>query len=115
IEYLNAKFAKRPEIAAANAKAIKTGYAFGETSESLSVQYEVKPAKLEPGLYRQITANTALPWGLLAASKVSGLPLFLGAYPITPASSILEEPARQQAFGFLTFLAEDDIAAVRAA
>jgi 2-oxoglutarate ferredoxin oxidoreductase subunit alpha len=79
------------------------------------VQYEVKPAKLPPGLYRQITGNTALSYGLIAASKLSGLNLFLGAYPITPASSILEELARHKAFGVRTFQAEDEIAAAGAA
>jgi 2-oxoglutarate/2-oxoacid ferredoxin oxidoreductase subunit alpha len=115
IGFLQRKFAKRPEIAAANVKAFNTGYAFGETSESFAVQYEVKPAPLPPGLYRQITGNTALSWGLLAASRLSQLPLFLGAYPITPASSILEELARHKAFGVRTFQAEDEIAAVGAA
>src|SRR3954469_22961073 len=114
-EYIEKKFAKRPEIAAANLKAFNTGYAFGETSEGFAVQYEVKAAPLEPGLYRQITGNVALSWGLLAASKLSQLPLFLGAYPITPASSILEELARHKAFGVRTFQAEDEIAAVGAA
>jgi 2-oxoglutarate ferredoxin oxidoreductase subunit alpha len=113
--FLEKKFAKRPEIAAANVKAFNTGYAFGETSEAFAVQYEVKPAKLEPGLYRQITGNTALSYGLIAASKLSGLELFLGAYPITPASSILEELARHKALGVRTFQAEDEIAAVGAA
>ena len=115
IDYLRKKFAKRPEIAEANVKAIQTGYAFGETSEGFSVQYEVRPAELKPGLYRQITGNMALSWGLLAASKQSGLPLFLGAYPITPASSILEELAKHKAFGVRTFQAEDEIAAAGAA
>jgi 2-oxoglutarate ferredoxin oxidoreductase subunit alpha len=115
IQYLQTKFAKRPEIAAANIKAFNTGYAFGETSEAFAVQYEVKPAQLPPGLYRQITGNTALSWGLIAASKLSGLDLFLGAYPITPASSILEELAKHKAFGVRTFQAEDEIAAVGAA
>jgi 2-oxoglutarate ferredoxin oxidoreductase subunit alpha len=114
-DFLQRKFAKRPEIAAANLKAFNTGYAFGETSEAFAVQYEVKPAKLEPGLYRQITGNTALSYGLIAASKLSGLELFLGAYPITPASSILEELARHKALGVRTFQAEDEIAAVGAA
>jgi 2-oxoglutarate ferredoxin oxidoreductase subunit alpha len=113
--YIEKKFAKRPEIAAANLKAFNTGYAFGETSEAFAVQYEVKPAKLPPGRYRQITGNVALSWGLLAASKLSKLPLFLGAYPITPASSILEELAKHKAFGVRTFQAEDEIAAVGAA
>jgi len=115
LEFLRTKFAKRPEIAEANVKAFNTGYAFGETSEGFAVQYEVKPAKLAPGRYRQITGNTALSYGLIAASKLSGLPLFLGAYPITPASSILEELAKQKAFGVRTFQAEDEIAAVGAA
>ncbi|HEY2327167.1 MAG TPA: 2-oxoacid:acceptor oxidoreductase subunit alpha [Gaiellaceae bacterium] len=115
VDYIEKKFAKRPEIADANLKAFNTGYAFGETSESFAVQYEVKPAKLAPGLYRQVTGNQALSWGLIAASKLSGLDLFLGAYPITPASSILEELAKQKAFGVRTFQAEDEIAAVGAA
>src|SRR5215207_7071585 len=115
IDFLRKKFAKRPEIAEANVKALQTGYAFGETSEGFAVQYEVRPAELKAGLYRQITGNTALSWGLLAASKQSGLPLFLGAYPITPASAILEELARHKAFGVRTFQAEDEIAAVGAA
>ncbi len=113
--FIEQKFAKRPEIAQANLKAFNTGYAFGETSESFAVQYDVKPAKLPPGTYRQVTGNTALSWGLIAASKLSQLPLFLGAYPITPASSILEELARHKSFGVRTFQAEDEIAAVGAA
>jgi 2-oxoglutarate ferredoxin oxidoreductase subunit alpha len=111
IEFLRAKFAKRPEIAEANVKAFTTGYHFGETSEDFAVQYEVKPAQLPPGHYRQITGNTALSYGLMAAARLSGLELFLGAYPITPASSILEELARHKAFGVVTFQAEDEIAA----
>ena len=114
-DYIGKKFAKRPEIAAANLKAFNTGYAFGETSEAFAVQYEVKAAKLPPGRYRQITGNMALSWGLLAASKLSGLDLFLGAYPITPASSVLEELAKHKAFGVRTFQAEDEIAAAGAA
>jgi 2-oxoglutarate ferredoxin oxidoreductase subunit alpha len=115
IDFLQRKFAKRPEIAEANVRAIQAGYAFGETTESFSVQYEVKPAQLEPGTYRNITGNTALAYGLIAASKLSGLPLFLGAYPITPASGILEELARYKHFGVRTFQAEDEIAAAGAA
>jgi 2-oxoglutarate/2-oxoacid ferredoxin oxidoreductase subunit alpha len=115
IEYLRRKFAKRPEIAEANIKAFQTGYAFGETTESFAVQYEVRPAALRPGLYRNITGNQALAYGLIAASAKSGLPLFLGAYPITPASSVLEELARHKNFGVRTFQAEDEIAAVGAA
>ncbi len=115
IDFLQAKFAKRPEIAAANLKAFNTGYAFGETTESFAVQYEVKPAALRPGTYRNITGNQALAYGLIAASAKSGLPLFLGAYPITPASGVLEELARHKNFGVRTFQAEDEIAAVGAA
>jgi 2-oxoglutarate ferredoxin oxidoreductase subunit alpha len=116
IEFLEAKFgAKRPEIAAANVKALHAGYAFGETTESFAVTYEVKPAKLAPGTYRNITGNQALSYGLIAASRLSGLPLFLGAYPITPASAILEELAGYKNFGVRTFQAEDEIAAAGAA
>jgi 2-oxoglutarate/2-oxoacid ferredoxin oxidoreductase subunit alpha len=115
IAFLESKFAKRPEIAAANVKAFQTGYAFGETTEAFAVQYEVRPAALKPGLYRNITGNQALAYGLVAASVKSGLPLFLGAYPITPASSVLEELARHKSFGVRTFQAEDEIAAVGAA
>jgi 2-oxoglutarate/2-oxoacid ferredoxin oxidoreductase subunit alpha len=115
IEFLRAKFKRRPEIADANVKAFNTGYAFGETTESFAVQYEVKPAALKAGVYRNVTGNTALAYGLIAASVKSGLPLFLGAYPITPASSVLEELARHKNFGVRTFQAEDEIAAVGAA
>jgi 2-oxoglutarate ferredoxin oxidoreductase subunit alpha len=116
IQFLEEKFgAKRPEIAAANIKALRAGYAFGETTESFAVTYEVKPAKLAPGTYRNITGNQALSLGLVAASRLSGLPLFLGAYPITPASAILEELAGYKHFGVRTFQAEDEIAAAGAA
>jgi 2-oxoglutarate ferredoxin oxidoreductase subunit alpha len=115
LAFIERKFAKRPEIVEANSRAFKAGYAYGETSEDFIVSYEVKPAPLAPGVYRQITGNTALAYGLIAASVKSGLPLFLGAYPITPASSILEELARHKSFGVRTFQAEDEIAAVGAA
>jgi len=115
LEFIRTKFAKRGEIVDANTAAFKAGYAFGETSEDFAVQYEVRPAKLKPGVYRQITGNQALSIGLIAASVKSGLPLFLGAYPITPASAILEELARHKNFGVRTFQAEDEIAAVGAA
>src|SRR5947208_941125 len=115
IEFLTTKFAKRPEIAEANVKALHAGYAFGETTETFSVTYEVKPAKLAPGTYRNITGNQALSYGLIAASRLSRLPLFLGAYPITPASAILEELAGYKHFGVRTFQAEDEIAAAGAA
>ncbi len=115
VSFLEKKFAKRPELAAANVKAFRAGYAFGETTEEFSVQYEVKPAALPPGTYRNVTGNQALAMGLVAAGQKSGLPLFLGAYPITPASGILEELARYKRFGVRTFQAEDEIAAVGAA
>ncbi|HEV8249460.1 MAG TPA: 2-oxoacid:acceptor oxidoreductase subunit alpha [Gaiellaceae bacterium] len=115
LQFIERKFAKRPEIVQANRAAFNAGYAFGETSEEFAVQYEVKPAQLAPGLYRQITGNQALSLGLVAASRQSGLDLFLGAYPITPASAILEELAGYKHFGVRTFQAEDEIAAVGAA
>src|SRR5205809_4284002 len=115
LEFLDRKFAKAPNIRDANLKAFHAGYAFGETTETFVVSYEVKPATLAPGTYRNITGNQALAYGLIAASKLSGLPLFLGAYPITPASGILEELARHKNFGVRTFQAEDEIAAVGAA
>ena len=113
--FIDAKFGKRPEIAEANARALRAGWNYGETSEDFAVSYEVAPAKLAPGRYRQITGNTALSYGLIAASQLSGLQLFLGAYPITPASSILEELAARKEFGVVTFQAEDEIAAIGAA
>jgi 2-oxoglutarate ferredoxin oxidoreductase subunit alpha len=116
IDFLNDKFgAKRPEIAAANIRALQAGYAFGETTETFSVHYEVKSAEMAPGVYRNITGNQALAYGLVAASELSGLPLFLGAYPITPASAVLEELAGYKNFGVRTFQAEDEIAAAGAA
>jgi 2-oxoglutarate ferredoxin oxidoreductase subunit alpha len=115
LEFIRTKFAKRPEIAEANRRAFNAGYNYGETSEDFLVSYEVRPAALAPGLYRQITGNQALAYGLIAASVKSKLSLFLGAYPITPASSILEELANHKNFGVRTFQAEDEIAAVGAA
>jgi 2-oxoglutarate/2-oxoacid ferredoxin oxidoreductase subunit alpha len=114
VDEIRTKFVKRPEIADANIKAFQAGYAFGETTESFAVQYEVAPAKMAPGVYRNINGNQALALGLVAASAKSGLPLFLGAYPITPASAILEELAGYKQFGVRTFQAEDEIAAVGA-
>jgi len=115
LAFLDKKFAKAPNIRDANVKAFQAGYAFGETTETFAISYEVKPAVLKPGTYRNITGNQAMAYGLIAASKLSGLPLFLGAYPITPASAILEELARHKNFGIRTFQAEDEIAAVGAA
>jgi 2-oxoglutarate ferredoxin oxidoreductase subunit alpha len=115
LDFIEAKFARRPEIVEANTKAFKAGWNYGETSEDFAVSYEIAPAKAAPGTYRQISGNTALSYGLVAASKLSGLPLFLGAYPITPASGILEELAALKEFGVRTFQAEDEIAASGAA
>ncbi len=115
IRFLERKFAARPELAQANIAAFKAGWNFGETTESFAVRYEVKPAKMAPGTYRNITGNVALSYGLLAASVRSGLPLFLGAYPITPASDVLHELSKHKKFGVTTFQAEDEIAAVGAA
>src|SRR5918996_301909 len=115
IAFLERKFASNPPILEANVKAFKTGYAYGETSEDFAVTYEVKPAKLRPGTYRNVTGNQALAMGLIAASVKSKLPLFLGAYPITPASDILQDLARFKSFGVRTFQAEDEIAAARIA
>src|SRR5205085_5289786 len=89
VAFLERKFAKRPEIAEANVRAIRAGWAFGETTEGFAVSYEVKPAKLRPGTYRNITGNQALALGLVAAGIQAKLPVFLGAYPITPASAVL--------------------------
>jgi 2-oxoglutarate ferredoxin oxidoreductase subunit alpha len=115
VAFIERKFASRPAIVEANTKAFNAGYAYGETTEDFAVSYEVKPAKLRPGTYRNVTGNQALALGLVAASVQSRLPLFLGAYPITPASAILEELARYKHFGVRTFQAEDEIAAVGAA
>jgi 2-oxoglutarate/2-oxoacid ferredoxin oxidoreductase subunit alpha len=115
IEFLESKFAARPEIGKANVAAFQAGWNYGETTEAFSVQYEVKPASLKPGTYRNINGNLALAYGLVAASRRSGLPLFLGSYPITPASDILHELAKLKRFGVRTFQAEDEIAGVGAA
>jgi 2-oxoglutarate ferredoxin oxidoreductase subunit alpha len=115
IAFLERKFAARPLIAKANVTAFRAGYNFGETTEAFAVSYEVKPAKLRPGTYRNISGNLALSYGLIAASQLSGLPLFLGAYPITPASDILHELSKHKAFGVRTFQAEDEIAGSGAA
>ena len=115
VAFLEKKFARRPEIAAANVAAFRAGYNYGDTTEAFAVSYEVAPAPLPPGRYRNISGNPALAYGLIAASQRSGLPLFLGAYPITPASDILHELARHKRFGVRTFQAEDEIAGIGAA
>jgi 2-oxoglutarate ferredoxin oxidoreductase subunit alpha len=113
--FLKAKFGKKPEILAANLLAYKTGWNYGETTEDFAVSYEIAPAKMPPGRYRNISGNTALAYGLIAASQQSGLKLFLGSYPITPASDILHELSKHKKFGVITFQAEDEIAAIGAA
>ena len=115
VKFLESKFAGKPEIMRANIAAFQAGWNYGETTEAFSVQYEVKPASVEPGTYRNITGNLALAYGLVAASRRSGLPLFLGSYPITPASDILHELSKLKRFGVRTFQAEDEIAGVGAA
>jgi 2-oxoglutarate ferredoxin oxidoreductase subunit alpha len=115
IAFLERKFAKAPEVARANIAAFHAGYNFGETTEAFSVSYEVKPAAMKPGVYRNISGNLALAYGLIAAAKATGLPLFLGSYPITPASDVLHELSKHKAFGVRTFQAEDEIAGVTAA
>src|SRR4029078_11647728 len=115
LSLLHAKFASKPEIMAANVAAFQAGWNYGETTEAFSVRYEVKAAPLTQGTYRNITANTALAYGLVAASQLAGLPLFLGSYPITPASDILHELAKHKRFGVRTFQAEDEIAGIGAA
>ncbi|MCZ7588993.1 MAG: 2-oxoacid:acceptor oxidoreductase subunit alpha [Gaiella sp.] len=115
VDFIAKKFAKRPEIVEANTRAFRAGWNYGETSEDFAVSYEVAPAPLASGTYRQITGNTAISYGLIAASRLAGLPLFLGAYPITPASAVLEELASRKDFGVITVQAEDEIAAVGAA
>ncbi len=115
IRFLERKFAKRPDLVAANKAAFQAGWNFGETTEDFSVRYEVKPAKMLPGTYRNITGNAALALGLVAAGVRAKLPVFLGAYPITPASDILHELSKHKRFGVTTMQAEDEIAAIGAA
>src|SRR3954463_2323495 len=112
IRFLERKFAARPEVAAANIAAFKAGWNFGETTEDFSVRYEVKPAKMQPGEYRNITGHAALALGIVAAGVRAKLPVFLGAYPITPASDILHELSKHKRFGVTTVQAEDEIAAI---
>ncbi|MBI1805140.1 MAG: 2-oxoacid:acceptor oxidoreductase subunit alpha [Ignavibacteriae bacterium] len=114
IKWIGDKFKKTPEIVEANTRVLKAGYAFGETTEIFAARYEVKPATMIPGKYRSITGNEATAWGLIAASVKSGLDLFLGSYPITPASDILHELSRHKNFRVKTFQAEDEIAGITA-
>jgi len=112
LDWISQKFAGREKVIAANTAAFKAGHAYGETAELGSHVVAVAPADLEPGTYTNVNGNTALSWGLVAASQQSGLPMFLGSYPITPASDILHELAKHKNFGVRTFQAEDEIAAV---
>ena len=115
LRYVEEKFGKRPEVAEANRRALQAGYNYGETVEAISTQYHVEPAELPPGTYRNIMGNTALAWGLVTAAQQCGKKLFLGAYPITPASDILHELTKLKHFNVLTFQAEDEIAAATSA
>ena len=115
IQWIETRFAKTPMVAEANTLAFKAGWNFGETAELFPSTYEVKPAALEPGHYTNISGNTALAWGLIAAGQLAQLPLFLGSYPITPASDILHELSKHKNFGVRTLQAEDEIAGIGAA
>jgi 2-oxoglutarate ferredoxin oxidoreductase subunit alpha len=115
IKWIKEKFKNEPEIIEANIRVLKAGYAYGETTEIFHAKYEIGPAKLPAGRYRSITGNEAIAWGLLAASVKSGLNLFLGSYPITPASEILHELSKHKNFGIKTFQAEDEIAGITSA
>ncbi|MBH0119955.1 2-oxoacid:acceptor oxidoreductase subunit alpha [Rhodococcus sp. CX] len=114
-DFLRTKFAKKPQVAEGNLLAFRAGWNYGETTETFATTYEIEKADLPAGTYRQISGNTALAYGLVAAQHLSGLELFLGTYPITPASDILHELTKHRRFGVTTFQAEDEIAAVGAA
>src|SRR5688572_1366007 len=113
--FLRDKFGKKPEIMESNIRVLQAGYNYGDTTETFTTRFKVEKAKMDPGTYRSIMGNQALSYGLIAASQVSGLPLFLGSYPITPASDVLHELSRHKSFGVRTFQAEDEIAAITTA
>ena len=115
IAFLRDKFGKKPEIMESNVRVLQAGYNYGDTTETFTTRFKVERAKMEPGSYRSIMGNQALAYGLIAASEKSGLKLFLGSYPITPASDVLHELSRHKAFGVRTFQAEDEIAAITSA
>jgi 2-oxoglutarate ferredoxin oxidoreductase subunit alpha len=115
LQFFKEKFGKKPEILESNIKVLQAGYHFGDTTETFTTTYRVEKAKMAPGNYRSIMGNQALAYGLIAASRKSGLPLFLGSYPITPASDILHELSRHKSFGVRTFQAEDEIAGITSA
>jgi 2-oxoglutarate ferredoxin oxidoreductase subunit alpha len=112
LRFIEAKFGSKPDVAEANVRSLRAGWNYGETTEAIASSYQVKPAKLPPGKYRNIMGNQALAWGLIAAAKLSGKELFLGSYPITPASDVLHELSKYKNFGVRTFQAEDEIAAI---
>jgi 2-oxoglutarate ferredoxin oxidoreductase subunit alpha len=112
INFLTEKFGKKPDILESNIRVMRAGYNYGDTTETFTTTYKVEKAKMEPGLYRSIMGNQAVSFGLIAASQKSGLQLFLGSYPITPASDILHDLSKYKAFGVKTFQAEDEIAAI---
>ena len=115
IGFIKDKFGKKPEIFESNVKALQAGYNYGDTTETFTTRYSVEKAKMDPGTYRSIMGNQAVSYGLIAASQKSGLQLFLGSYPITPASDILHELSKYKNFGIKTFQAEDEIAAITSA
>src|SRR5256886_5017227 len=115
LKWLEKKFAGKPAVLEGNVAAFKAGYNFGETTELFANTYEVKRAPAAPGMYRNVSGNTALAWGLIAASVKSGLPIFYASYPITPASELLHELSRHKNFGVRTLQSEDEIAACGAA
>jgi 2-oxoglutarate ferredoxin oxidoreductase subunit alpha len=115
LRYLEDKFKGKPQLVAANRLAMQAGYSYCEATEAFQISYEIPPAKLSPGTYRNISGNAALAMGFVAASDKAGIPLFLGSYPITPASDILHELSQYKDFGVITFQAEDEIAAVTSA
>ncbi|ULQ56142.1 2-oxoacid:acceptor oxidoreductase subunit alpha [Flavihumibacter rivuli] len=114
-DFLTEKFGKKPELLESNLKVLQAGFNYGDTTETFTTRYKVEKAKMAPGNYRSIMGNQSLALGLVAASQKSGLPLFLGTYPITPASDILHELSRHKTFGVRTFQAEDEIAGITAA
>ena len=115
LNWLESKFAKKPEVLEANKRALTAGYNYGDTTEIFTTRYDVKPAKLEKGIYRNVSGNEAVALGFIAASLRSGLNLFLGSYPITPASEILQELSKYKNFGVVTFQAEDEISGIASA
>src|SRR6202007_3041929 len=115
VRWIDAKFTKKPLLAEANKLAMQAGYSYCEATEAFQISYEIPPAQLSPGLYRNLSGNQALALGFITASQKSGLRLFQGSYPITPASDIPPELSQYKDFGVMTFEAEDEIAAIRSA